>query len=239
MRKIGVCVLAIVMFITNVKAASKCSYAEEVELNELAGKIKLIYEEKKELVKDGTTNDKDYYKDYFDILITNITYKFYVIVESDIDNVKHTYSSADAKNNIISFKQDDLVSIVHYTVNVYSSNNTGCKDEIYKTLYLTTPRYNPYSQRSICDGKEEYSLCNKYVETEEISETDFLNRIEKEMSSRNKNDKNDNKIVENNNTIIDILKEYKYYVIGALGFIIIIGVLVVIAKSKKRKELGL
>lgn len=237
MRKIGVCVLAVILFVTNVKAASKCSYAEQVELNELAGKVKASYEVVNTTAY--TIDGDEVTTEIFKVSITNLSDKFYVVVENDVEDTKKTYTHANASNGVVSFEHKDLSKVTNYTFKVFSSNNTGCKDENYKTVYLTLPRYNRFHSYSMCEGVENNSLCDKYVTTKEINESDFYERMSSAKSIENDDD-NDKTVEDNNESgLLKFIKEYKWYIAGGFGVILLIALLISVNNSKRRRKLGL
>jgi len=241
MKKIMTFLFLMLFLNINVKAASLCSHKEQAELNSKASNIKLIYE---------VVDDLEYNEDgditggtYFNVSILNVTKDFYVIVKNDYNDEEKKYSYEDSKNDIITFTWNYLNKVTNFTAEVFTTSNTGCKDERYKTIYLTTPRYNKYANRSICEGKEDLSLCQEYVTFSELSETDFIEKVIETSKIENGSNNNGepNKPAEKNfiGNILDFIDAYKVYIIGISIVIIIIILIINRKKTKKQRELGL
>lgn len=193
MKKMKVMILGILgvaLFFVGVQSViATCTSAETNTLNSLASNVQVDYdilvEERKpgegEGYPDGLTDEeKENYtfkEQYIVVYISNITEDLYVTVLDDVSNTTTTYTYDDAEDGVISFQVNDIFSVTNYTITVYSSDNTSCADTRLRILYLTTPRYNSYSQYDICDEAADFYLCYEYLTTEEISYDRFLELV--------------------------------------------------------------
>lgn len=237
MKKILLILITLFLFNMNVKAASTCSYEEQVELNQKAANIKVSYEalEKKLEYIDGILIDR-----LFKVSIYNLQPEFYIIVKNNIDNEANTYYYSETSAGEISFEWDYMDEVTNFTFELYTTDETGCSGELYKTFYLTTPRYNEYSGREVCSDNPDFSLCQMYVTFEHISEESF----EKQINAFTK--KNNDEVVEelknDNKGIIDFIKEYKWFFIGGASILVVIAIGSIVIfriKTKKQRDLGL
>lgn len=226
-------------FTINVNAASLCSYKEQVTLNQKAANVKANYE-----VATITRQFEDAAVDIevFRISIINMTEDFYVEVSNNIDNTKWDFDYDDTDDGIVSFDWDSE-EMTAFTFKVYTSSKTGCPDEVIKTIPLTTPRYNKYSNMAICDDIPEFSLCQRYVTTKEISQEDFLEKVDEYRTGEI--DKNGNELNKNQNVLTNVLnfiKEYKWIFVSVLLVCFLIGGYFAVKKIKKirnQRKMGL
>lgn len=222
--------------ITTVNAASLCSYQEQNTINQKAANIKVSYEILTE--KEPSENDPNlvFDVDYFNISITNITDDFYIRIKNDYNNQTQNFSSSDAKDGIITFKWSYSAEVTNFTIDIYTSNKTSCPNEVYKTIYLTTPRFNTYSQTDFCVENSDLQYCQKYVTFKEIEYNDFDKRVEKFKNDKKNNDKNeeeDNK--SKNNKILEFFDKYKWTILGS-SVIIGAGIFIIVINMKKGKQ---
>ena len=235
--------LAGILAITNlnvVNAASLCSVEEQARLNKVAGSVKAVYEEAQEEVDPSTyittpeTGEGPFYRNYFNIIFTNITEDIYVKVINDYNDDVKFIRYQDTEDGTYTFTWNNIDNVVRFTYEVYTSNNTKCRDEKYFTNYLVTPKYNKFHDYLICEGIEDYLACQKYISVDmEYSEQqekieDYLEKnivaVEKE-----KNKKWYEKIGE-------FVKEHKTAFIAGGSIIVIAGVATVVVKIKRKRE---
>ena len=164
------CLLAIFLIIicfitTNVYA--ECSYAEIVEVNTDASYVNAGY---------SFAYDANGAVGGFELTIYNLTQNMYVKLDimeetpniTDIDYKPHqetrliTY--ADTTLGVFNLQTTELNKIWKYSFNVYSlSSYTGCSKKL-KTINVTKPRKNSYSELDICKHRElaNYFYCKKW-----------------------------------------------------------------------------
>lgn len=74
------------------------------------------------------------------------------------------------------------MDLVKYKIEVYTSDNTNCADDLLRTLYVSLPRYNDYSTYAVCDKVPDYYLCQRYVTYEKVEFVDFEKSIRNEIA---------------------------------------------------------
>jgi len=246
MKKIKVVVCTLLAFLFSTPLAyAECDASESNKLSSLANNVNTSQEViKKEIplddsfsLPDGLTEEEiaEYKatRDYFRIYITNITEDLYVTVTNRNTKETKAYNYSDSENGTIYFDELVFIDIVNYTIEVYSSNNTGCPGKKLRTLYVTTPRYNTYSEYALCDGIEEFYLCHEYlsVETsfenfEKLARQYRDNKLKEEEKKKEKKEKG----------FLEFLKEHKGVVIIVSVVIIATGGLVTVIIVKKQRS---
>lgn len=239
MKKIITFFLVMFLFTINVNAASLCSYEEQNELNSKAANIRVSYESVTEEIQ---FEDMPSTKDVFYITILNVTEEFYILLKNDINNEEVILTVDDISDGAITYKWDYAETVTNFTIQVYTTNKTNCAEERYKTIYLTTPRYNEFYNYEICQELPDFYLCQKYVTFAPISRSEFATKINNYQNG-NIDDDGEIKEEEKDETIIDkafnFVDEYKWYILGAISIITIIGITIYRIKTKKQRELGL
>lgn len=248
MKKFGKLFLAVFVAIfssiTIVNAASKCDYNEQVELNNAAANIKASYEEAEGKVseEDLLPNDSGEIEvityEYFKISVYNLSEDFYLKITNDYnDEVKYLYYQ-DSESGVVTYDWNNLDKVTNFTITVYSSNNTGCPNEEYRVIYLTTPRYNEFSELSKCIGNEDFYLCQKYSLEEEVNLEEFDDKLEK--FENNKEIVEDEKHDDSNKTLSekigDFIQENKVTIIIISTIIVLGGVVTTVIVIKKRRS---
>ena len=239
MKKYLLALLTAVLFIPVVKAATICPYQEEMDLNSKAANIKANYEikevENKDFDPENDPKRQGEYVEVFEISILNLSKEFYAIVSNNINSDKETITGNDS--NTGSYEWNDFLNVTNFTIEIYSSAETSCPNEKIKTLYLTTPRFNPLSTYGICEGLEDYYYCNQYVTFGEIDESVFFKKVEDYKSGVEEGKQEENPSTENKNSVREFIMNNKWYILGGVvllgGIVAIVG----IKKSKKQKEL--
>ena len=221
-----------------VKAASTCSYKEQAALNKEAANIKATYEEQTEYYMTQGCNMEscaatEY---YFKISVLNLSKNFYIIVKNANDSSMEFLSYSLADNGIVSFNNKNIMETNTYTFTVYSSDETGCPNEKYRTFTLKTPRYNEYSTYVQCEKSPEFEMCQKYVNFD-IDYYDFAEKVEEYNNKKITEEQEKNisfiqkvfNFIDNNKKAITIL--------GVTGFVIVGGVTIFIIKRRKDREI--
>ncbi|MEG1648075.1 MAG: hypothetical protein RR325_04860 [Bacilli bacterium] len=243
--------LIITFFISNVDATSKCEYKEQAELNSMVANIKTSYEEKEGILDRneypipdsilGTPEEETYVGkyNYFGVNIINLTNKFYIVVSNNVNQEIKTFNYSDAKEGIISFDWSELSIVTTFTLKVYSSNETNCDGELYRTIYLTTPRINEYYGYDLCEGANDYYLCQKYVTFNTVSFEAFEKQInDYKNEEKTNNDKNDK---ENKDkwyvSVSNFVKEHKViFIVSGVSLVVISGVVIAVIVKKRRSS---
>lgn len=235
----GVILASVILFgPNNVLASSSCSYSEQAELNNISANVKATYEI--EEIKTETLPDPDDIDDVIEIYekkvkvnILNVTDEIYIKVTNNQNDETLMFYSRDARNGIISFYQNQVDTIVNYTIEVYA-NKYKCAGELYKKLTLTTPMYNDYSELEACSNNPDFYYCQEYITTSQISYSEFFEKVQKyEKKEEEKKQEQENSFWEN-------LKEFyrdNKIVINVIGTIVVIGgVTATVILVKKRRS---
>ena len=107
-----------------------------------------------------------------------------------------------------------------------------------RTIYVSLPRYNIYSERKECEGLGEYAICKRTANTEKITEEQFLKKIEeakkkKEEVGKNKKEEDSEK---DKAALINFLDEYKNIIIPISVILTILLIILIIIKLNKNKN---
>lgn len=173
----------------------------------------------------------------FDVKIVGFTSDMYVAVAKDRSiSFSHNEGTDYAISLCLLPGETELLDF-------YATNNTKCPNQKILTKTLQVPYYNYYANNPICDGLEDYPLCQKYTKlyTSISSEEEFVKRVSayKESLVKDTDDDNVKEPTKNETTLLDsILKflanDYLYFLIaiiiaGSTGIVIII--------TKKRRSI--
>lgn len=235
--------LIIFVLFTPAARAVTCSYEQRAELNSEVSNITASYEVlvRRELTTPpdeflGRPEGEEYYDetDYFQINILNLTENTYAVVTNNYDNSELIYQYEDTDNGNIAIEWDNVMEMVNFTIEIYSSNASGCEGTLLRTIRLQLPRYNEYSELAMCDALPDYYLCQSYVTFDEIDFLTFEERIRDEIARKEEAETPE----EEENPILSFLNEYKVQIIiGIIIVVVIAGGAVVIIKIKRRREI--
>lgn len=222
-------------FLEVTNAASLCSYQEQNELKSKASNIKV----KNEIEKyDIESADYPITMNRFKISITNLTEEFYVVVTNDYDKKERTFRSTDAKDGIATFYWEYDEDKTNFVFKIYSSNATKCPNDLYKTAYLTTPKYNPYFKLEVCQNNPDFYLCKQYILTEIVDSDTFYQQLDKyltkEINEEGKNPTENEKDVTISAQIFKFINDYKYYILGGLVLVATGAGVIIYFKNKKQ-----
>ncbi len=214
---------------------AECSYQEQSNLKSKASNVRVsqeIDEYEKEMDDYPVTISR------FAISIFNVTDEFFVKVSNSVDKTEKTYTSSDAKDGIVTFYWENDEELTNFTFKVYSSSSTNCPNYLYKTLYLTTPKFNKYSKLEICQDEPDFYLCKKYITTEPVSEDVFYNQLDKylnkEINEDGEKKEEDKKEEKKESKMFKFIDDYKLLILGGIAVIIISGGVIYYFKSKKQ-----
>lgn len=240
-RKICFSILAFLFMMPYAAAASSCDVTEIAELNREVVNVKGSYEEiekefdleKNPLPDDilDSEEEETYVGTYsiFKVSIINLSENFYIEVSNDYNRDRYTYEYKDTQDGMVSFEWGHLDKVTNFTVKVYTSDKTGCRDELIKTITITTPRLNEYYDYSLCSQAEGYYLCDKYVQYGEVDFQTFIRNVTRHIENKEtaEKEKEDNE---------DFVK--KHGVALLVGAIVVVGITagVVVVIVRKRRS---
>lgn len=190
----------------NVKAAGLCDNRTMADYRELAGNIKIYTDYR--IVENQAK---------FDITITNIPREVYIL---DVSTEKVYRAENFTTYNELIIK--DYTENQRITFQIFM-NMGGCYGEKLTTIYATLPNYNEYSSDPVCEGAEDFSLCQKWG-TVSTGYNDFVTQI------------NDYKLKKKQNTVVvyepqepnlkdkilDFIGDYYIYLIGFIAIIVLL-----------------
>ena len=113
-------------------------------------------------------------------------------------------------------------------------------DDVLKTTILKLPKYNKYSEDPLCEGIEEFDLCNSTYD-KEIDYDTFVSRVETYKRTKNKNENiNNDNDTGNNNKLLNNMKTYieenLIQIIIVTVFIILVVITTIITAKSIRKS---
>lgn len=246
MKKRDLLLFLISFLFVNVNSvnASTCTYSEQAKLNKDVANIKVTYEEATGKVDPSLYDcqadageeelcNSEY--DYFVISVLNMTEDFYIVVTNNVDGQRQTFYYSDSQDGVIKFNWEGILNLTTFTISVYSSSETGCPRENYRTIYFTTPRKNLYHYYGQCQQAPDYYICDKYVTFEEMSFYEFMEKMDAHISEIEKEDqeKLNPSLPEK---IVDYIYENKVTFITVGVAMVIITTVVTIIVVKKRKK---
>lgn len=226
-----------------VKAAedTTCNAVSLNELRTLAANVKVSY------VPITTTEEAPYDEEsgtstaivrYLDVKVYNIMSKLYVRTEAGGNNVTSsshllTLSNVGA-DGAATIRQKSISEPVTYTFTIFS-DAYGCTGRTLRTMKLTLPRFNYYSELDICQDIPDYYLCQQYT-TYQVDGATFYDKVDEYKAKLAAQAEESEEADDNTNIInkaISGVSKYKYVVVGV---IVAIGVVVTVLIIRKRKN---
>lgn len=240
---INIIVLIIVSVFTFnlITNADTCTYKEKNEYGAYSSNVNMGYSVIDEYEGtscpqgEGECTYNTYSGFHFAIYINNLNDKIYATVTEDLNNTTTNYYYNTTNKGNIEIIQDYSDSRVNYSI-VIKIKDGACAETILRRKTVVTPRFNPYSNYPICQGIEDFGLCNRFYDFE-VSEDEFYSRTydylkkQEEKIEEDKNKNKDKSSVLNN--IKDFIKDnYIYITSGTVVLIVAISIVVI----KKRRD---
>lgn len=232
MRKCAKYVLVTLLmfcFATSVKA-EECSYEKKVDLAKQAASVKLTYEAVQidadyTAFNEGIGQEVPVKEEGFRIKILNITKELSVTVSNSSNEGEKTYYYNDTENGTLTLGDFLADEVVTYTLKI-EAYAEGCYGEDLLTNNFVVPRWNEYSEYTVCEDYPEYDFCQKYTtSTKNMTLVDFQKGIE----NYKKNHKSVTKIKQDEkksffNKIKDFFKKNKKVIVISVIALVIVGV---------------
>ena len=214
-----VALICFVSLIVKVQAA-ECSAVDKNEIKAKASNVRINYVPGIENVKTKDFDDRevDAQSRYIDIKIFNLSSDLFMRVKSSDDNIKIDETLVDYRNmgpdGAITIRVPALDIVQEYVFEVFSYSD-NCKGEIVRTIRLTIPKYNTYSQLDICSDIKEFYLCQEYI-TFDINKDRFFDQVNdyKENGAANADVLIDQTSALNK--IVASQSKAKYFIVGIL-----------------------
>lgn len=221
MRKIKVILFSLLVYlllINNVFA--DCTKEEIANFKEIEDEYKITYEFNKD-TKDYNIIFNSPYQDKYSYRIE--------CQNNDFDNIE--YEELDENRYMVK-------KIKPGKCNIYIDGITSTCDDVMKQEVLTLPEYNKYSEDPLCEGIEEFVLCqptyNKKIDYDTFKSR--INTYKKTISNKNNNTSND---TTKENIYIEYIKNNWIQIIIVTAFIklLIITIIMIVKSIKKSRRL--
>ena len=249
LKKLVLVAVSSLVMISSVDAAT-CGYKEQAKLNNEVANVKSNYEVKERVLsRDEYTappdevpvSEEDSYvakTDYIEVSILNLTENMYATVFNDVTKETQTIKYDDTQNGNAKIDWRQIGTIAKLTIKIYSSSSTACEGNLLKTLYLTLPRYNEYSEYNICTKVPDYYMCKRYVTNEEFKYDDFNTNVTKEIEKRERQQQEEIKNNKWYKKVLDFVSEHKTaFIIGGCSLVVVAGGATYIIIKKRRRSI--
>lgn len=199
------------------KIKGLCSVEDKMRYNSLSANVTVSYD----YIENGDSVS-------FNITIHNV-HRDLVVVDK-LTNKQYQSKNSDLNNFTISGLSDGK----NYSFGVRAKNG-DCSTRFFNTLYVNLPKYNKYYKDQVCDGADDYLLCQKWAEIGNISYDEFKSSVESyKKSSNSKIDDEEKEEINWLYMISDFWAKYYIYILGTI--IVAAGTAVIIIKKKNRYE---
>lgn len=219
MRKvINLFIACIFIFVPNIVSA-ECDYNERNELQALASNLNFSY-------NYSETNEGINSKVNFSITITNMVPELYIV---DQTNIKVYYYNPNKEVTIDNYQPGSTTQFIIY------GNSGGCNGTEIINNYVTLPSYNRFYKDEVCNGVNNYKLCNRWSRVD-LSYDDFVKKVNdyrEQIKQEIPPIIKEKSILE---LIFDFIAKYSFYVFGLI--IVICSGLIVHLKRKDDFDLG-
>ena len=194
-----------------------------------ASNIKVAYEPVEFNPDDGT--GRLFY--YVDITIYNIPDEVMVEVYNGKSGKTYTIDSSMTNDDrAIKLRQKDTSELVNYTFTI-KARTVECYGETLRTIKLTTPKYNYFSQRAVCADIPEYYMCKTFV-SYDVDGAKFLNNVTAYKESQEE-DATEN-IKEGKTSVTakaaKTVSKYKFLILGIVLVAAVVGTVLVIKRKR-------
>lgn len=228
----------------NVYAAEdrSCNASSLNELRTAAANVKVSYVPTTLHVdNDGnSTNGEDSTEaKYLDVKIYNVTEGLIVRVNASgnrvVDDEKIVTYRNVGPDGSITIRQPVQREMITYIFTIFSTSY-GCVNKTLRTMKLTLPKFNYYSQLSICSDIPEYYLCQEFT-TYKIDGSNFYDKVDEYKAKLLEQEEKGELIVDDNTSIISkaasAVSNHKFIIVG---IIVLVGVIVTIVILKRKKS---
>lgn len=236
--------ITILSFGSIVQAEGECNLQSRSDLRNLASNVNIVYQEvseyrpNEEYQEGAEDTDAELLYKYLVIKIYNLSPHLRIEMtypgSNDVTHITFDQADVDGVITLIPSTNDYVIT---YTFRVYGSS-TACFSQLLRSIRLTLPKYNYYSERSACLDIPDYFMCQTYT-TYDIDATNFMNSVKsyKEKLESQKNEIDENGDVKNNTSLASktasFLSKYKYVVIG---IVLAVGVVLTFVIVKKKRS---
>lgn len=202
----------------NTKVYASCTTEEKNVFKKIESKYNITYE------FDKTSKD-------YTITLHNPKYKlFSYSIDYDIDNSKIKYKE---EGETLTLTYGGVPS-GDYNIEIIGMTDT-CDDTL-KEIKLHLPKYNKYADDPLCEGYEEFVLCNPTYE-KEIDYDTFVSRLNTYKKNKKNLPSSNSNTTKTDSEIITYIKDNLTTIIVIIVFIILLIITAILtAKSIKKSR---
>lgn len=215
MKKIIKICLFIISILLPIRVLGACTTDDKLRYSTLASNITTSYDYVENT--DSVT---------FAITIHNVHKE--LLIKDNANN--KTYSSNN--NSLNNFTITNLKDGTNYSFGVYAKAS-DCSYRLFNTLYINLPKYNKYYKDPLCEGLDNFSLCQRWGENGNITYDTFKTKVEEYKKKDVINDVEEIKKDETS-TFIEQIGNFwaKYYLYITLGIIITLLPIIIVVNKK-------
>lgn len=218
--------------------AESCPNEVRKELSRKAANVKLSYEvidksEEKELEIEGNKTTYKVPNYSFDITLYNMSEGIEANIKTTNERVEKTIGYGDTTEGMYTIRDKNMGEIYNYVVEIKSSGE--CSGLTLRTLKMTKPRYNAYSEYKYCENSTVY-YCQRFIGTEiNIKSTDeFIRKIN--VNQGKVEEKGEITTGKKKGIGEKIRKHWKIYLTLSVGAITIVSIMIALVMRKRREK---
>ena len=221
--------------VVRAEEGTECSVTEKVDIKSHASNIRVTY------VPVVVNNNNDTTSRAIDMKIYNVTSDVFLNISSSGNNVYIDDLTLDYRkigpDGSITVRIPSVTEVAEYKIEVYS-RGTFCNGEVIRTIKITIPKYNFFSQLEACDGISEFYLCQEYI-TFNIDKSSFYKQTA-DYKEKKDNPEASDFIIQDTTTsheikAIDNTKR-KYLIVGLLVAGGAVATYIIVKRSKEKKR---
>lgn len=169
---------------------------------------------------------------------SNISYRLYKVGDENITYNLELYN-VPGNIRITDIDGNEIVDVINLkpgksiTLNLYANENSYCNGFKVTSLYVGAPYYNKYYKDKLCEGNDDYYLCNENTEVN-LSYEEFKKELTDHISDKD-NKKQNMDVVTEKKGVLELINEY-IYIAYIVIFIILLILLIKLIKFVKRKK---
>lgn len=236
-------IVVLFLFVGKVNAVEEedvtCNTRKLTELRQMASNVKVTYISGEAVEQLPTPNpevdgtEETLY--YLDVKIFNLNSKLGVKVTTKGKNITSKEYDVGLDNmgsdGAVTLRQWASGSNIDYEFKVYAIEG-NCTGKTLRTLRLTIPKFNVYSDLDICKDVPDYYLCLRYT-TYDVDGATFYDRVDEYKAKMLVQNETENNV---NNTVsrtLSNLSKYKYVIVG---IVVAVGVVITVLILRRKKS---